>query len=69
VAGRRPPSPEENERQRLAHEREMEAHRPNSGGLDWLTTMQKKNPKKAKQRQQTASNATPLSGVQLKTSA
>ena len=53
VAGRRPPSPEERERQRLAHETESEAHQANSGGLDWLTTIQKKNPKKAKQLQQT----------------
>lgn len=53
VAGRREPSPEEHERQRLAHEQEMEAHQPNSGGLDWLTTMQRKDPKKAKQVQQT----------------
>lgn len=47
VAGRRPPSPEEHERQRLAHEQEMEAHQPNSGGLDWLTTMQKKESEKS----------------------
>jgi len=51
VAGRRPPSPAETKCQRLAHEQEMEAHQPNSGGLDWLTTMQKKNLKKARQLQ------------------
>jgi len=43
VAGRRPPSPEEHEGQRLAHEQEMEAHQANAGGLDWLTTLQRKN--------------------------
>ena len=53
VAGRRPPSPEEFERQRRAHEAESEAHQANSGGVDWLTTMQKKNPKKARQLQKT----------------
>jgi hypothetical protein len=53
VAGRRPPSPEEHKRQLLAHEAESEAHQANNGGLDWLTTMQRKNPKKAKQLQQT----------------
>ncbi len=53
VAGRRKPSAEEHERQRLAHEREMEAHQANSGGLDWLITLEKKDPKKAKQLQQT----------------
>ena len=53
MAGRREPSPEEHERQRLAHEAESEAHQANIDGLDWLTTMQRKNPKKAKQLQQT----------------
>ena len=53
VAGRRKPSPQERKRQRLAHEQEMEAHQANSGGLDWLSTMQKRNPKKAKELQQT----------------
>ena len=48
VAGRRPPSPQEHERQRLAHEAESEAHQANSGGLDWLTTMRKKESDKSK---------------------
>ena len=58
VVGRRPPSPEEHERQRLAHE--SEAHQPNGGGLDWFSVMQKKNPTKAKQKQQTTPSETPF---------
>ena len=46
VAGRRKPSAEEHERQRLAHEREMEAHQANSGGLDWLITLEKRTRRK-----------------------
>jgi len=48
VAGRRPPLPEEHEHQRLAHEAESEPHQANSGGVDWLTILQRKNLKKAK---------------------
>ena len=46
VAGRRPPSPEEYERQRLAHEAESEAHQANSGGLNWLITLGKRTRRK-----------------------
>lgn len=47
VAGRRPPSPEEYERQRLAHDAESEAHQANRGGLDWLITLEKKGPEES----------------------
>jgi hypothetical protein len=58
VGGRRPDSPQERERQRLAHEQEMESHPPS--GLDWLTALQGKNPEKAKRLQQTTPSETPL---------
>jgi hypothetical protein len=63
VGGRRPQSPAEHERQRLAHEEASAAHQANSGGLDWLTTLQKKDPTKAKQLLQTRPSATPLRSV------
>ena len=66
VAGRRSPSPTEHERQRLAHEAESEAHQADSGGLDWFTTISKKNPTKAKQLQQTTPHPSPLQSCDAK---
>ena len=61
VAGRRPPSPAEDARRRLAHEAELAAHQANSGsGPDWLTVLQRTDPEKAKKLQQTTPSATPL---------
>jgi hypothetical protein len=58
IGGRRESSPAEDERKRLAHEAESEAHP--ASGLDWLTTLQKTNPEKAKRLQQTTPSETPL---------
>jgi len=63
VGGRRDPSPTEEERKRLAHEDDNSAHQANSGGLNWLVTLEKKDPKKAKQLQQTTQHPAPLRSV------
>lgn len=60
IGGRRSPSAAEHERQRLAHEEENSAHQANSGGLNWLITLGKKDAKKAKQLQQTTQHLFPV---------
>ena len=60
VGGRRPPSPEEDARKKAAHALEKEAHQPNGGGVDWIATLQKTDPKKSKQLQETTPSETPL---------
>jgi hypothetical protein len=63
VGGRRPDTPDERARKRLAHLQEMQAHQPNGGGLDWLTTLQRTDPKKVKKLQQTTNDRPSLHTV------
>jgi hypothetical protein len=60
IGGRRKSSPEEDARKKAAHALEKEAHQPNGGSVDWITTLQKTDPKKAKKLQQTTPSETPL---------